>query len=80
MVEKWLQQVEDMMVSSIRYVIKEAVADYIVKDRKKWVIDWPGQVVICASQVYWTIETAESIQNNELNVKFFLKYLLSNNV
>jgi len=68
MVEKWLLQVEEMMIQSIRYVIKEAVADYIVKDRKKWVIDWPGQVVICASQVYWTQETETALQNNRLKV------------
>ena len=36
MVEKWLLQVEEMMIQSLRYVIKDAVADYIVKDRKKW--------------------------------------------
>lgn len=66
MVEKWLQQVEDMMISSLRHIIKDAVADYVVKDRKKWVLDWPGQVVLCASQVYWTEETGTAIQNNKL--------------
>lgn len=66
MVEKWLQQVEDMMIQSLRHVIKDAVGDYIVKDRKKWVIDWPGQIVLCASQVYWTAETETAINENKL--------------
>ncbi|CAF0812221.1 unnamed protein product [Brachionus calyciflorus] len=66
MVEKWLIQVEDQMIESIRYIIKDAVGDYPKSDRKKWVVEWPGQVVICASQVYWTSETEEAIQKNTL--------------
>ena len=68
MVEKWLIQVEDQMVESIRYIIKDAVGDYAKTERKKWVIEWPGQVVICASQVYWTTETEQAIRNNALKM------------
>jgi dynein heavy chain, axonemal len=66
MVEKWLQQVEDMMILSIRFVIKEATADYLKTARKQWVVEWSGQIVICSSQVYWTKETEEAMKADNL--------------
>ncbi|CAF4568450.1 unnamed protein product [Rotaria sp. Silwood1] len=72
MVEKWLIQVEDQMLLSIRMIIKEALNAYESRDRKQWVLEWPGQIVICAGQVYWTKEVEESILNNTLE-GFLLK-------
>ena len=66
MVEKWLIQVEEQMLFSIRMIIKEALVAYETRDRKQWVLEWPGQIVICASQVYWTKEVEESINQNTL--------------
>uniref|UniRef100_A0A8C9V6G4 Dynein axonemal heavy chain 7 n=1 Tax=Scleropages formosus TaxID=113540 RepID=A0A8C9V6G4_SCLFO len=66
MVEKWLEQVEKMMLSSVRAVIYEGVKEYVQVPRKKWVLRWPGQVVICASSVFWTSEVSEAIENNSL--------------
>lgn len=67
MVEKWLLQVEAMMAESIRYVIKDACADFKGKDRNKWVIEWPGQIVIAGSQVFWTQECEGHIAGDTLN-------------
>lgn len=39
--------------------------------RKEWVLQWPGQVVICASSIFWTKEVAEAIENNTLPVCIF---------
>lgn len=36
--------------------------------RKKWVLQWPGQVVICASSIFWTTEVSEAIVSNTLPV------------
>ena len=66
MVEKWLIQVEEQMLFSIRMIIKEALNAYATRDRKQWVLEWPGQIVICASQVYWTKEVEECILANTL--------------
>jgi dynein heavy chain, axonemal len=66
MVEKWLIQVEEMMSTSIRFVMKDANIAYAKTDRKRWVVEWPGQVVICSSQIYWTKDTETAIQNNKL--------------
>ena len=68
MVEKWLLQVEHMMILSLRYVIKNACLDFLTKNRNQWVLDWPGQIVICGSQVYWTQDCEINIQNNTLRV------------
>ncbi len=70
MVEKWLFQVEEMMLQSVRHVIKEAIDAYKQSLRKHWVVDWPGQVVICSSQNYWTQEVEAAITGNTLKVSF----------
>ena len=54
MVEKWLLQVEDVMISSLRKVISESVESYKTTPRGRWVLEWPGQVVLCVGQIYWT--------------------------
>ncbi|XP_074137054.1 dynein axonemal heavy chain 3 isoform X2 [Sminthopsis crassicaudata] len=68
MVEKWLLQVEQMMLASIREVLKKGIDAYAEVPRKQWVLEWPGQVVICVSSVYWTKEVSEAIVNDTLLV------------
>jgi dynein heavy chain, axonemal len=68
MVEKWLLQVEEMMTGSLKKIIQSSIQDYEKTLRSKWVIEWPGQVVICVSQVYWTKESELAIQTNSLDV------------
>ncbi|XP_069503771.1 dynein axonemal heavy chain 3 [Ambystoma mexicanum] len=66
MVEKWLFQVEQNMLSSLRHVIHEGIEGYVQVPRKKWVLQWAGQVVICVSTIYWTTEVSEAITSNSL--------------
>ncbi|KAA3677673.1 dynein heavy chain, axonemal, partial [Paragonimus westermani] len=66
MVEKWLLQVEDVMLSSLRKVISDSVYAYSETPREKWVLDWPGQVVLCVSCIYWTEEVQEAMSKNTL--------------
>lgn len=62
MVEKWLRQVEEVMIASVRKVSKDGVAAYAANPRNKWVVEWPGQVVLCVSSIFWTEEVAKAIQ------------------
>lgn len=59
--EKWLVEVEEAMLSNVRKVISDSVKDYTLTPRKKWVISWPGQVAICVSSIYWTLEVSEAM-------------------
>ena len=42
--EKWLIQVEEVMISSLKKVTEDAVNAYNQTPRGKWVQEWPGQV------------------------------------
>ena len=44
MVEKWLIQVEEVMVLSLHKVAEDAFSAYTQVPREKWVQEWPGQV------------------------------------
>ncbi|XP_031567893.1 dynein heavy chain 3, axonemal-like [Actinia tenebrosa] len=61
MVEKWLIQVEEVMISSLKKVAEEAVTAYNTTPRGKWVQEWPGQIVLAVSGIYWTLEMAKAI-------------------
>uniref|UniRef100_A0A8C3KS30 Dynein axonemal heavy chain 12 n=1 Tax=Calidris pygmaea TaxID=425635 RepID=A0A8C3KS30_9CHAR len=62
-VEKWLIQVEENMLKSIRDVIARSRMAYLETERKRWVLEWPGQVVLCVSQMFWTSEVHEVLCN-----------------
>ena len=62
MVEKWLLQVEDVMISSLRKVIIDSQASYPKTPRNQWVLQWPGQVVLCVSSMFWTSEVVEAME------------------
>ncbi|KAI8904079.1 dynein heavy chain and region D6 of dynein motor-domain-containing protein [Gorgonomyces haynaldii] len=62
-VEKWLLQVEKVMQSSVHQQIVNAHKAYAETSRSKWVLEWPGQVVICVSQIYWTKEVTDVLRD-----------------
>ncbi|XP_030655837.1 dynein heavy chain 3, axonemal [Nomascus leucogenys] len=66
MVEKWLQQVEQMMLASMREVIGLGIEAYVKVPRNHWVLQWPGQVVICVSSIFWTQEVSQALGENTL--------------
>ncbi|NXU08026.1 DYH3 protein, partial [Pardalotus punctatus] len=66
MVEKWLCQVEEMMLASVRQVLQDGMEGYSQVPRKEWVLQWPGQAVICVSSIYWTEEVSEAIRKRAL--------------
>ncbi|XP_016404673.1 dynein heavy chain 12, axonemal [Sinocyclocheilus rhinocerous] len=74
-VEKWLVQVEDIMLRSIRDVINRSRLAYPEIKRSQWVRDWPGQVVLCTSQLYWTLEVHEAIRSGANGLKNYHKQL-----
>lgn len=64
MVEKWLCQVEELMRTSLRDIAEESIIAYFNTVREEWIFSWPGQIVICCSQVHWTSEVCESFEDH----------------
>lgn len=52
-VEKWLLRVEEEMLRAVLHQIHRSYESYKEKPRHAWVLDWPGMVVLCVSQIYW---------------------------
>ncbi|KAM6924384.1 dynein axonemal heavy chain 12 [Xenentodon cancila] len=74
-VEKWLVQVEDVMLRSVRDVVARSRVAYSETVRKQWVKEWPGQVVLCTSQIFWTLEVHEAIRAGAAVLKNYYKQL-----
>lgn len=74
-VENWLGLVERAMQNTLREIIGEALQIVEETSRKEWVYMWPGQVVLCGGQTYWTAHVEDAIKNNTL--RSFYEVMLS---
>lgn len=61
MVEKWLVQVETIMIQSLKDVTSESIKHYPTVERPEWILRWPGQVVQCVDCIEWTMEVTNAI-------------------
>ncbi|KAK3590847.1 hypothetical protein CHS0354_024585 [Potamilus streckersoni] len=55
-VEVWLNRLLDAQCSTVRYQMTDAVASYEEKPRDQWIFDFPAQVALCGTQIWWTTE------------------------
>ncbi|XP_054907024.1 dynein axonemal heavy chain 2 isoform X1 [Poeciliopsis prolifica] len=62
-VETWLCDVERLMQSTLKAYLNDCLIDMkkIIGTRERWVKDWPGQIVITASQIKWTSEVTRAL-------------------
>lgn len=44
------------MRNSIRIYFSEGVVTYEEKPREQWLFDYPAQVSLCGTQIWWTTE------------------------
>lgn len=49
------------MIRSLKDVVTAAKDAYFHTPRADWVLKWPGQVVLCVSQVFWTQEVHKAL-------------------
>ncbi|XP_015596133.2 dynein beta chain, ciliary [Cephus cinctus] len=55
-VEVWLNRLQNAMRATIRHYFSEAVVAYEEKPREQWLFDYPAQVSLCGTQIWWTTE------------------------
>jgi hypothetical protein len=49
-----MRQVENGMVESVHERCMEGMRCYPATPREQWVLEWPGQVVLVVSGMFWT--------------------------
>ncbi|XP_055888364.1 dynein axonemal heavy chain 1-like isoform X4 [Biomphalaria glabrata] len=65
-VEDWMVEIERIMKATVRQVIRNAIPDYQETQRTKFVLQWPGQVVIAICQTYWSSEVQKYLEEKAL--------------
>ncbi|KAG2427037.1 hypothetical protein HYH02_014682 [Chlamydomonas schloesseri] len=65
-VEFWLLKVEEQMHLSLATIMKQSIQAYAKTPRAKWILQWPGQVVLAVAQTYWTRGVVESLAGGGL--------------
>ncbi|KAI8900476.1 dynein heavy chain and region D6 of dynein motor-domain-containing protein [Globomyces pollinis-pini] len=55
-VENWLNRLISSMRDTLRSLLGESVASYEEKPREQWIFDFPAQIVLAGSQIWWTTE------------------------
>lgn len=71
-VEKWLIELETEMRKSVCHMVHQAILAYHIKKRTAWVLEWPGQTVLCVGQTYWTQQVEEAMLEGVNGLKRYL--------
>jgi dynein heavy chain len=72
-VEKWLLQLEQAMIASVKKITAEGLVSYPETKRVKWIQEWPGQAVLAVTQKYWTEKVHIAIQGGHEKMKEYLQ-------
>lgn len=54
------------MKNTMRVTLKAALAEIEDTPRTKWVLEWPGQLVIAGCQTYWSAHVEKGISTKTL--------------
>ncbi|KAL1791277.1 dynein heavy chain 11, axonemal [Sigmodon hispidus] len=72
-VESWLLHLEQTMKETVRQAIAEAIAAYEEKSREVWILDFPAQVALTGSQIWWTTDVGIAFSRLEEGYETALK-------
>lgn len=62
-VEKWMLEIESQMRKSLKKICKESIIAYSQTKRTDWVRRYPGQIILAANQVDWTLGIENAIKD-----------------
>ncbi|KAG2500939.1 hypothetical protein HYH03_000764 [Edaphochlamys debaryana] len=65
-VEFWLLKIEEQMRLSLATITRKAVLAYTNTPRAKWILTWPGQVVLAVAQTFWTKGVVDALSSGGL--------------
>ncbi|KAG9277586.1 dynein heavy chain 11, axonemal-like [Astyanax mexicanus] len=71
--ECWLGGLELAMRSTVRHEISEAVSAYEDKPRDQWLLDYPAQVALTGSQIWWATDVGIAFERVEEGFETALK-------
>nr|CAD7423389.1 unnamed protein product [Timema monikensis] len=57
-VEVWLNRLTDTMRRTVRHYLGDAVVTYEERSRESWVFDYPSQIALCGTQIWWATEVS----------------------
>eukprot|EP01028_Stygiella_incarcerata_P004265 TRINITY_DN1920_c0_g2_i1.p1 TRINITY_DN1920_c0_g2~~TRINITY_DN1920_c0_g2_i1.p1 ORF type:complete len:4143 (+),score=1128.32 TRINITY_DN1920_c0_g2_i1:148-12576(+) len=63
-VEQWLLQVEEVMILSLQDIFLKSIHNRGSADYEKWVLSWPGQVILGVSQLFWTKDVESFLEKS----------------
>ncbi|KAL0208915.1 hypothetical protein P9112_011502 [Eukaryota sp. TZLM1-RC] len=61
-VENWLNRVVEAMQSNLKSILNEAVNTYDASRRSKWIFEYPAQICLVGSQIWWTSDVNYAFQ------------------
>lgn len=68
-VELWMAELEQKMFDTVKQQYDDSFQDYCLKPRHRWVLDWPGQIIIAVDCTMWTKQVEDAIEGrNNLNI------------
>lgn len=68
------------MVTSVRHEHLMSYRDYEVNERVNWVLLWPGMVVLCVSQIYWSMDVTNALASQMASSMLALKKKLHSQI
>jgi dynein heavy chain len=60
-IENWMVEVTEAMLEAVRMQFLLSIENYTEVKRTDWMQNWPGQIVLNGSQVHWTREVEEAL-------------------
>lgn len=52
--EEWLTRLEESMRNCIKVHLSEAVSLYEDRSREQWILEFPSQIALTGSQIWWS--------------------------